>query len=286
MSSNTYQADAYMSGIDKERGTRIRSPDNGPLVGSGEAMPITSIPTEIEIASDFDVIAESFFRHKHDTITDFDIVGWPMLRLVMNSTVNGSVVGDFASGTGVVADKLLKIFNPEEVILVDFSSEMLQIAQREISDPRARFLHTSVTDMNEIKDNALDLAVCAYGLDYMDVPQALEETSRVLRPGGRFVALVSHPNRNQAYWDAGGNTGAFRDGWVVEAWPGTGGKHVKKQYFHLNAWFRMIRSSPLNLEEFLEPDAPQEAEHYAKDVYDRYKQTGKRIMIFDMVNRK
>lgn len=256
------------------------------LVSPGEAMPITSKPSEAEIASDFDRIAETFFQHKHDEVTGFDVVGWPWIELMLNHSVDGKVVADLASGTGAVADKLLRNYEPKAVILVDISKKMLDVGRREIKNSRARFVQSSVVDMSFMPDNAIDLAICVYGLDYMDVPKALKETSRVLKPEGRFISLVPHPDRNKAYWDAGGNTGPYPDGWVVEAWPGSGDTSVKKQYFKYSTWSRLMRESPFEVVNIEEPTPPRAAASYAPQVYQKYQETGHRILIFDMINRK
>src|SRR3990170_4054771 len=271
------------AGSDSDEGHQeLRS---GFLLEPGEAVPVHLTPTESDIAADFDAIAETFYAHKHDQLTDFDVVGWPALHLMLNGLVDGKVVGDLAGGTGVVTDMLLKNHNPEQIYLVDISKKMIEIARREITDKRVMSCHASVTDMNCLANNSLDLAVCVYGLDYMNVPKALEEISRVVKPEGHLIALVPHPSRNQAYWKAGGSTGTYPDGiWIAEAWPGTGGRFVRKQFFSYSAWTRMIDHSPFKLSNSEEPVPQEHVKRYAPDVYERYVKTGRRIMIWDLEN--
>lgn len=276
-----------VSGGEAEDRNGPLTPESEYLLEPGEAVPLLRVPSEMEIAADFDTIAEEFFTHKHDEQTDFDVVGWHAMELMLNGFVDGQIVGDLASGTGVVADKLIKNFNPERILLIDMSEKMLEVAKREIPDDRVVPHRLSVTNMHRLQDSALDLAVCTYGLDYMDVPKALQEISRVVKPDGHFLALVPHPSRNQAYWKAGGNTGTYPDGiWVAEAWPGTGELSVKKQYFSFTTWMRMVERSPFKLLNAEEPVPQPAVARYAPDVYRRYQETGHRIMVMEMKNMK
>jgi hypothetical protein len=42
-----------------------------------------------------------------------------------------------------------------------------------------------------VKDGAADMVTCMYGLHLLDIRQALLETHRMLRPGGKFVVAFN-----------------------------------------------------------------------------------------------
>ncbi|MBI3976392.1 MAG: class I SAM-dependent methyltransferase, partial [Armatimonadetes bacterium] len=55
------------------------------------------------------------------------------------------------------------------------------------------FHHASISAMPFLEDASFDAAVANYVLmDVLDYESAIAEIARVLRPGGRFVPVISH----------------------------------------------------------------------------------------------
>lgn len=101
----------------------------------------------------------------------------------------GQAVLDVMTGTGAVALALASRVEPEgRVVGVDLSDGMLQVAR----DKAAGVHHVSFVQADATRlplpDASFDLVVCASGLFFLpDMPAALREWRRVLRPGGRVL---------------------------------------------------------------------------------------------------
>lgn len=250
-----------------------------------KALAMAFVPSESEIASIYDQIADEFFRHRHDETTDFDIVGWPWMRTILNGRVNDRDVLDVACGTGVVAHKMFHDFHPKSVTGIDISGEMLQIAKREVRDKRSRFLLQSASHL-QFPADSFDLVVSTYGMDYvLDLPSALREISRVLRPSGSFVFLIPHPARNQLYYEGGGGVGPVPEGWYLETWRGAGGVQIPKHYLKLGSWIRELDLAGLALKRMYEPHPLEAAMESAPEIYQRYLRSP-RTVIFDVESMK
>jgi SAM-dependent methyltransferase len=75
-----------------------------------------------------------------------------------------------------------------DVVALDSSERMVELA-------RGRGLTAVVGDVQELPfdDECFDCAIAAWMLYHVpDVPRAIEELARVLRPGGRLVAITNH----------------------------------------------------------------------------------------------
>src|SRR5882672_1236601 len=100
---------------------------------------------------------------------------------------------DAAAGTGDVALRVVRreAIEGRDIIVSDISPAMLRIAQRRIV-PHAGALEFQVLDahaMPGVSDASFDLYAISLGLKICDRARVLREAFRVLRPGGRFIAL-------------------------------------------------------------------------------------------------
>lgn len=116
---------------------------------------------------------------------------------------------DIATGT---ADMALEIVRkvPEgavQVVGMDFSEKMLELAQRKIDDqgrlPSIQLKSGSAESL-PFEDNCFDGTTTAFGVrNFSDVDQSLREMHRVIKPGGRCVilefALPRNPILNTLY---------------------------------------------------------------------------------------
>jgi SAM-dependent methyltransferase len=95
------------------------------------------------------------------------------------------------------------------VTAADTNAPLIERArQREAREPLGiTYLLADAAHMDLLPDGAFDLVVCNMALmDIEDAAGAIQEVSRVLAPGGRFVASLAHPCFDKV------NT----SGWVIE----------------------------------------------------------------------
>lgn len=93
---------------------------------------------------------------------------------------------DVATGTGTVALALAS--QAAEVVGTDIAPAMLQQARaRAVGCPNVQFVSAEATAL-PFADQSFDVVVCGAGLFFVpDMPAALREWRRVLRPGGEVV---------------------------------------------------------------------------------------------------
>ncbi|HVA93229.1 MAG TPA: class I SAM-dependent methyltransferase [Chloroflexota bacterium] len=110
---------------------------------------------------------------------------------------------DVATGTGAVAFALARRTPTASVVGLDFCQPMIERA-RGLAASRTGIARGVTTPPTFVEgdilalpygDNAFDAVTISFGLrNVADIPQALAEIHRVLRPGGRFVCLeLTHP---------------------------------------------------------------------------------------------
>jgi ubiquinone/menaquinone biosynthesis C-methylase UbiE len=79
---------------------------------------------------------------------------------------------------------------------VDASQEMVAAAGRHLPEEASRFVVAKIEAL-PFPDASFDVVTATGVLEYANVPSALDELARVLRPGGR--AVVSYPNPGAVY---------------------------------------------------------------------------------------
>jgi ubiquinone/menaquinone biosynthesis C-methylase UbiE len=101
----------------------------------------------------------------------------------------GRLTVDIGCGEGRVSRDLRALGH--RVVGLDAAPSMVAAARD--ADPGGEYLLASAADM-PFEDGASDLAIAFMTLmDMDDMPGALREIGRVLEPGGRLIAPVTHP---------------------------------------------------------------------------------------------
>lgn len=94
---------------------------------------------------------------------------------------------DVACGTGDFVIAVLNASPASEVIGLDFSEEMLRLACKKVSN--ATFVQGDVLAL-PFDAERFDAITVGFGLrNFVDIPKALSEMARVLKPGGRLIIL-------------------------------------------------------------------------------------------------
>jgi SAM-dependent methyltransferase len=111
----------------------------------------------------------------------------PVVRQIVADLPRGAAL-DAACGTGRYSAVLAEAGH--HVTGVDTSPEMLNIARRKVS--QATF-HLSDARKLPASDGSLDLVTCGLALTHLpELPTAITEFARVLRPGGHLVTSDIH----------------------------------------------------------------------------------------------
>ncbi len=118
----------------------------------------------------------------------------------------GQTILELAAGNGDTGFEIAsQLGGRGRLITSDFSPAMLDSARRRARDLGLRNVEFRVIDAQqmELDDDSVDGVVCRYAYMLMLDPQAaLEETRRVLRPGGRVVLAVWGPPPSNPFFTA------------------------------------------------------------------------------------
>jgi ubiquinone/menaquinone biosynthesis C-methylase UbiE len=120
----------------------------------------------------------------------------------------GDDVLEVATGTGVQLVRLAQASPEGRTVGVEPSEGMLRQTRRRLRDAgldRVETVAASALDL-PLTDESFDLVVNGYMLDLLprdDIPRALSEFKRVLRPGGRLVLsnMTVGERRRHRVWD-------------------------------------------------------------------------------------
>ena len=142
---------------------------------------------------------------KYDLMNDLMSIGmhrlWKKEFIAQIPDFNGKLL-DMASGTGDIARKYYDKAQAEgikpEIIACDASAEMLKEGRNNAVDAGILDIQYQVTEAEKLlfEDTSFDYYTVAFGVrNFTDIPAALKEAYRVLKPGGKFLCLeFSHIN--------------------------------------------------------------------------------------------
>lgn len=143
-------------------------------------------------------VAEMFGRiaPRYDRLNRIMTVGrdrrWRSITIAETGLRPGGSALDVATGTGDLALALARVAGSGgRVVGIDFTAPMLDLARAKIrpGSPGPEFRHADALDL-PFPDADFDAVTIGFGLrNVVDVPRALSEMRRVLRPGGRMACL-------------------------------------------------------------------------------------------------
>ena len=98
-----------------------------------------------------------------------------------------SKILDLCTGTGDLVEIMQAKYSKLEILAVDFSSKMLEIAKRRIKN--VEFIEADATNLL-FEDEVFDFITVSYGLrNIQDRAKAINEMYRVLKTGGKVLHL-------------------------------------------------------------------------------------------------
>ena len=145
-----------------------------------------------------------------------DVVSQRIRTLDILAPKPGERILDIGVGPGLLAYDLARLAGETGRVLgLDASADMLAMARARLADlPQAECLQGDAVTLDPAEDDAFDAAVCTQVYEYVaDMPLALSNLRRVLRPGGR--ALILDTDWRSIVWNASDEARMTR---VLHAW--------------------------------------------------------------------
>jgi len=134
----------------------------------------------------------SLFNKIFETYDNLKFQKEPCKRLVMHAGIGkGERVLDVACGTGWATLETSRAVGPTGYVIgVDIAEKALSIAQEKANKAGLGNISFNQQDGHHLKfeDSAFDVVICASALfGFEDIPGAIREWRRVVRPGGRVA---------------------------------------------------------------------------------------------------
>ena len=174
-------------------------------------------------------------------------------RVVRESPLHvaGARVLELGCGTGKNSEWLAA--HARELVALDFSPGMLDVARGRVRSERARFVEHDITRPWPVASSSIDVVVGNLVLEHVrDLGPIYAEAARVLRPGGEIFLCELHPYRQLR-----GGQAHFEDAETNETVPVTAYQHSVSEYVNGGlAAGLTVRALGEHLEESAPPDAP------------------------------
>lgn len=148
--------------------------------------PASSDEKATQLRHVFNAIAPAYDRG--NALLSFGLAAhWRKQAVAFFQEAQPQQVLDVACGTGDFVRAVLEASPASSVIGLDFSEEMLRLARTK--GIPATFVQGDVLAL-PFDDGRFDAVTVGFGLrNFVDIPRALAQMARVLKPGGRLVIL-------------------------------------------------------------------------------------------------
>lgn len=151
-----------------------------------------------QIAFMFDKIAGNYDFLNHFLSLGIDKI-WRRNAIKILKKYKPEKILDIATGTGDFAIEAVKL-NPQEIIGIDISNEMLRIGKKKIKKRKLENIISFIEGNSEnlgFENCSFNAAIVAFGVrNFENLSLCLKETYRVLKPGGVFIVIeFSMPKR-------------------------------------------------------------------------------------------
>ena len=145
-----------------------------------------------QVAEMFDGIASRYDFMNHFLSARMDI-GWRKKAIRLLKKDSPRQVLDIATGTGDMAILACKLLNPDQVVGIDISAQMLEVGKNKIEkEGLTNKIELQKGDSETInyRENTFDAGTVAFGVrNFETLEKGLAEIWRVLKPGAQLVIL-------------------------------------------------------------------------------------------------
>ena len=145
-----------------------------------------------QVADMFNNISKTYDFLNHFMSLGIDII-WRKKAIRELLALQPKIMLDVATGTGDFAFEAIKILKPEQIIGVDISQGMLDVANKKIKERNLQQVFSVALGDSEglqFEDNKFDAITVAFGVrNYENLEKGLADMFRVLKPGGKIVVL-------------------------------------------------------------------------------------------------
>ncbi len=149
-----------------------------------------------ETTSLFNKIAKHY-----DSLNTFFSFGMDKLwrQKLADQIIGSELILDIATGTGEVALETVNKLEGSQVIGLDPSIEMLELAMKKCDPEKITLIQGYAEDL-PFKETEFDAITIAFGIrNTVDPLQSLREMNRVLKPGGRVAILEFTIPKNKIF---------------------------------------------------------------------------------------
>ena len=147
---------------------------------------------KVQIEAMFDNIAPNYDLLNRVLTLGIDTT-WRTKAIKQLKASNPRKILDVATGTGDFALEASKRLNPEKIVGIDISHEMLEIGRKKILKKdlkdKIEMIKADSEDL-PFEDGSFDAVTASFGVrNFENLEKGLAENFRVLRPGGKIVIL-------------------------------------------------------------------------------------------------
>lgn len=213
-------------------------------------------------------------------------IEWPCIQRMLPS-IEGKTILDLGCGTGIFTF-LFEEYNPAELLAIDLSDEMLNIAKEKAlkKNSIAQFLQGDVSEAASYPAKEFDFIFSSTTTHYIaNLNKLFENIHNCLKTGGTCIISIIHPVYSAMYPIEHGNEFPTDDEWTVryldqrkrtyiQPWIEYNDEfenQLSSSYHHtFSDYVNAIINAGLKIEEIQEPLPPEEWKTTSFERYDSF----------------
>lgn len=147
---------------------------------------------DYEVEATYDRVARRYDAGDFLWKQIFAKAAWDHFQSLVKKLIpKNAVVLDAGTGTGESTKAVLRLAQPKQIVGVDISSGMLNIAREKLSDPRVELRKADMRRL-PFADNSFDVVVSTWAIETLPNPKAaVQEFQRVIKDDGYVIYVFS-----------------------------------------------------------------------------------------------